>query len=149
LPKHNSSIVCNNTFYMSKTKAKNKYLKYEMEYPIHASKGSLFNFLSTAGGLSMWFADDVNLRGSAFEFVWDDNKQTAEVVAKRENHYIRFHWKHEPDYTYFEFKISVDELTGDVALVITDFAEDQQAVDNAVLLWQNQVKDLHHALGAY
>jgi uncharacterized protein YndB with AHSA1/START domain len=131
-----------------KPRTKERYLKYEMEYPIHASKGSLYNLLSSAGGLAMWFADDVNLKGTAFEFIWEDNKQQAEVLAKKENQYIRFKWKHEPEYTYFEFRISVDELTGDVALVITDFAEDTQAVDNAKLLWQNQVKDLHHALGA-
>jgi len=55
---------------------------------------------------------------------------------------------HDPDYTFFEFKISTDEITGDVALLVTDFAEDESAVDNAKLLWKSQIDDLHHVLGA-
>lgn len=124
------------------------YIKFEMEFPIHASKGSLYSYLSTASGLSMWFANSVKLRGKEYVFTWDKNEQIAEVVTHKEGLFIKFRWKHEPKSTFFEFRIQIDELTGDVALLITDFAEDEAAMENAKLLWESQIEDLHHALGA-
>jgi uncharacterized protein YndB with AHSA1/START domain len=133
---------------MAKAKSKPVYIKFEMEFPIHASINSLFSYLSTASGLSVWFADDVNLKDDNFVFFWEDNSQEAEVLNKKENLFIKFRWLHEPEYTFFEFKISVDEITGDVALIVTDFAEDEAALENAKLLWKSQIDDLHHVLGA-
>ena len=133
---------------MAKAKSKPVYTKFEMEFPIHASKNSLYSYLATPSGLSMWFADNVNLHEENFIFVWEDNSQEAEVLNKKDNLSIKFRWLHEPNHTYFEFRISIDEITGDVALMITDFVEDDSTVENAKLLWKSQIDDLHHALGA-
>ena len=38
-------------------------IKFEMEFPIHASPQLLFQYISTPSGLSEWFADNVNSRG--------------------------------------------------------------------------------------
>ena len=35
--------------------------KFVGEYPINASRKMLFPYMSTASGLSLWFADDVNI----------------------------------------------------------------------------------------
>jgi hypothetical protein len=129
-------------------KSKSKYLKFELEFPIHASKNSLYNFFSTSGGLSMWFADACSVIGDDFHFSWEKIEQVARLVTKKENHHVRYKWTHEPDYTFFEFRIEVDELTGDVALVVTDWAEDVSSMENAKLLWASQIDNLHHALGA-
>lgn len=121
--------------------------KYELEYPINSSLKVLFNRLSTPGGLAEWFADDVNLRGSVFTFIWERSEQLAEVVHRKDNNYIRFHWLDDEDkQAYFEFKISQDELTGDVSLLITDFAEDDEKTD-AVDLWDTQIAELKHVIG--
>ena len=133
---------------MAKAKSKPVYVKFEMEFPIHASKNSLYSYLATPDGLRMWFADNVNLHDENFVFYWDGNSQEAKVLNKKENHSIRFRWLTEPDYTFFEFRISSDEITGDLALIVTDFAEDELAVENSKLLWKSQIDDLHHALGA-
>ncbi len=129
-------------------KPKSKYLKFELEFAIHASKSSLYNFFSTSGGLSMWFADSCSVIGDDFHFSWEKTEQVARLVTKKENHHVRYKWTHEPDYTFFEFRIEVDELTGDVALVVTDWAEDVSSMENAKLLWVSQIDNLHHALGA-
>jgi hypothetical protein len=130
------------------SKAKSKYLKFELEFPIHASRNSLYNFFSTAGGLSMWFADSCFVMGDDYRFKWDKSEQVARLVSQKENQYARYKWTHEPDYTFFEFRIEVDELTGDVALVVTDWAEDVSSMENAKMLWTSQIDNLHHALGA-
>jgi hypothetical protein len=40
----------------------------------------------------------------------------------------------------------MDELTNDVALVITDYAEENEKAD-AIELWNTQIAELKHVLG--
>ena len=121
--------------------------KIVLEYPIQSSPKVLYPRLSTPGGLAEWFADDVNLRGNTFSFVWDGAEQIAEVLAKKENRYIRFRWTEDDDEeAWFEFRINVDELTKDVALVVIDMVEEGDEED-ASELWNSQVSELKHVIG--
>lgn len=120
--------------------------KYELEYTLNTSPAILFNRLSTPEGLSEWFADDVNLRKGKYTFIWEGTEQEASVMQRKANKIIRFHWEDDEDETYFEFKIHTDELTGDVALLITDFAEEGEKGD-AIDLWDSQISELKHAIG--
>lgn len=124
------------------------FKKIELEFPINASPKVLFYRLSTAGGLSEWFADDVNLEGDIFTFIWDGNEQKAQLLSKKDGKAARFHWI-DDDYedSYFEFKISQDDLTGDVSLVITDCV-DQAEVEDQTELWEKQVEVLKRNLGS-
>jgi uncharacterized protein YndB with AHSA1/START domain len=121
--------------------------KYELEYTLNTSPGFLYTRLSTPEGLSEWFADDVNLKKEKFLFIWEGAEQEATVIQKKANKYIRFHWEDDEDQdNYFEFRIHTDELTGDVALLITDFAEEDEK-DDAIDLWDTQISELKHAIG--
>lgn len=120
--------------------------KFTLEYQLNCSPLVLYPRLSTPGGLSEWFADNVNVDGKYFVFFWDKSSQRAEIVQKRENMYIRFKWVDEPDHTYFEFRLISDELTGDNALLITDFSEDEEKND-AIELWNSQISALKHCIG--
>jgi hypothetical protein len=120
--------------------------KFTLEYSLNCSPIVLYPRLSTPGGLSEWFADNVNVEGKFLVFFWDKTAQKAEVVQKRENIYIRFKWAEEPDHTYFEFRLVTDELTGDNALMITDFADDDDK-EGAVDLWNSQIAALKHCIG--
>ena len=78
---------------------------------------------STASGLTEWFADDVNVKGKRFTFFWDGSEQAAEMVQNKDSRLVRFKWDDDDEEdTFFEFLIEKDELTGDVTLMITDFA---------------------------
>ena len=70
------------------------------------------------------------------------------MVLKKDNRYVRFKWCNDEDLEkcYFEFKINIDELTGDVALFITDFAEEDEKED-VIDLWDTQVAKLKHVIG--
>lgn len=120
--------------------------KFVLEYTFSTSPRVLFDRLSTPAGLSEWFADDVNIKENLFSFVWDNTEQMAEVVSQKDNKYIRFRWIDEDEDSFFEFRIQKDELTGDLALLITDFAEDDEKED-ATGLWDTQIAELKHALG--
>jgi uncharacterized protein YndB with AHSA1/START domain len=121
--------------------------KYELEYTLNTSPVILYPRLSTPGGLSEWFADNVNLRKGKYTFIWEGTQQEASVVQKKTNKFIRFRWEDEEEEDlYFEFRLDTDELTGDVALLITDFAEEDEK-DDAIDLWDTQVSELKQAIG--
>jgi len=121
-------------------------IKYELEYTLNTSPKVLFNRLSTPGGIAEWFADDVNMKDSIYTFIWEGSEQKAELLQKKDLKYARFRWLDEDENEYFEFKIRQDELTGDVALLITDFANEDEK-DDAVDLWDSQISELKHAIG--
>lgn len=123
-------------------------VKFEIEVPIHASPSLLYQYLSSPSNLQEWFADKVNSRGKIFSFIWDGEEEKAEVILKRSDERIKFKWlESEDDDTYFEFRIIVDALTKDVSLFITDFA-DEDEVEETKQLWENQIDDLKHTIGA-
>lgn len=122
-------------------------IKFEQEFIVNASISVIYPMLSTPSGLSDWFSDDVNINGKTFTFIWDGVGQQAELVAKRANVFTRFRWLDDDDpKSYFEFKLATDELTNEVALVITDFAEKDELEDSKEL-WETQVDKLKHNLG--
>ena len=124
-------------------------IKFEMEFPIKVSQKLLFQYISTPSGLSEWFADNVNSRGEIFIFIWDDSEESAKLIKKINNEKIQFQWldDEETDY-YFELRIQFDEITKDVSLIVTDFAEDEEEVEESKLLWTNQISDLKKVLGS-
>lgn len=123
-------------------------IKFELEFPIHASPSLLYQYISTPSGLSEWFADNVNSRGELYKFIWDGAEEQAKVLSKKSGERIKFKWLHDEDEPYyFELRIQVDEITKDVSLIIVDFSEEDE-VDETKMLWENQISDLKHVLGS-
>lgn len=121
--------------------------KYELEYTLNTSTNILYNRISTPEGLSEWFADNVNLKNGRYTFIWEGSESVASVLQKKSNKFIRFKWEDdEEEEAYFEFRIHTDELTRDVALIITDFAEEEDKND-AIDLWDSQISELKQAIG--
>ncbi|MDE1207073.1 START-like domain-containing protein [Tenacibaculum larymnensis] len=124
-------------------------VKFELEFPIHASPSMLYQYFATPAGLEEWFADRVNSRGKIITFMWDDSEEEAKIITKKADERIKFKWtESEGDDSYFEFKIQVDPLTKDVAVIVTDFADDEDDAEEAKMLWQNQIEELKHTIGA-
>ena len=127
-----------------------KMKEFVIEYDFQSSPQLLFQYLSTASGLSEWFSDDVNYRGEKYTFIWGDSEEYARVLSKKINEKIRFQWINgeddEKDY-FFEFKIQMDEITKDVSLIITDYA-DENELEEAKLLWDSLISDLKQVLGS-
>jgi uncharacterized protein YndB with AHSA1/START domain len=122
--------------------------KFELEYVIRTSAGILYEFITTPSGLSEWFADDVNIRDGIFTFFWDGSEQKAKLLGFKEEKFIRLSWIDKPDGMYFEFRIEKDELTGDVSLIIIDFADEAADMQTSKLLWDSQVNKLLGVLGS-
>lgn len=122
---------------------------YHLEYPIQSSINILFERLSTISGLSEWFADDVNIdREGVYTFTWEGSSQQAKLVSKKKGQFVRFKWLESPEDEYFEFKIQIDDLTSDVSLIVTDFADDEEEKEDAVNLWDTQIDLLKSTIGS-
>jgi len=123
---------------------------FSIEFDIQSSPQLLFPYLSTPSGLSEWFADNVNSRGELFTFIWDDSEEYAKLLSKKNNEKVKFQWQTDEDDQddyYFEFYIQVDEITKDVSLIVSDFA-DEDELEEAKMLWQNSIADLKQVLGS-
>ena len=117
------------------------------EYQLKTTPSLLFNRISSASGLSEWFADNVN-----FEESW--SLSHGEIQCKRQrlrvwypiNPFVFAGWSRGL-VTEFEFTINEDELTGDIALIVTDMVEEDEEED-AINLWDSQISRLKRAIGS-
>ena len=109
----------------------------------------VYQYISTPSGLSEWFSDNVNSRGELFTFIWNDSEEQAKLISKKNDERVKFRWLADEDdkSVFFEIKIQVDEITKDVSLIVTDFAEVDE-VDEAKMLWDNQISSLKQVLGS-
>lgn len=124
-------------------------VKFEVEFALQASPSMLYQYLATPSGLEEWFADKVTLRGKKITFIWNDSQETAKIVSTKRDEKVRYKWiESEDDESYFEFKIQVDALTQDVSVLITDFADDKNSVEESKMLWESQLEELKHNIGA-
>ena len=123
-------------------------VKFEMEFVVQASPSLLYQYMATPSGMSEWFADNVNSRGEMYTFIWDGSEEQAKVLAKKNAERVRFRWLEDEDEPYyFELRIQVDEITKDVSLIITDFAEEDE-IDEGKMFWENQISELKHIIGS-
>jgi len=125
-----------------------KRTKFKIEYQLKTSSiNILWNSIGTPLGLAEWFADGVTVNNEEYVFSWDKNEQTAFLVDNKVNTSIRFQWEEDKgtDY-YFELKIVSLEVTGDLALIIIDFAEPGDKEDS-IMLWNKQIETLRRKTG--
>ncbi|MGF1565750.1 MAG: START-like domain-containing protein [Flavobacteriales bacterium] len=125
-------------------------VRFQREYILNVSRSILFNCLSTPSGMSEWFADDVNIKDDVFTFFWDSSEEQARLIAKKREEFVRFRWlelEDEGHECFFELRIRIDALTGETALIVTDYA-DEDELDEGKLLWDSQIENLKRILGS-
>ena len=91
--------------------------------------------------------DDVNIKKTFTSSL--DGSENLPVCLKKKDEFVKFRWlEAEEDGldTFFELRIR-GRAEGENALVITDFAEDEDEVEDAKDLWQAQVDKLRQVLG--
>lgn len=125
------------------TTKKKVLLEYDMKsVPVML----LWNYITTENGLNQWFADEVEIINKEYTFKWGKSSQVAHLLGSRLGMYVKLRWDEEPPGTYFEMRITVNELTDATMLSVTDFAEageEQEAED----LWDSQIESLKRLLG--
>ncbi|MDR2123117.1 MAG: SRPBCC domain-containing protein [Flavobacteriaceae bacterium] len=123
-------------------------IKYQLEFDMKCSTTLLFEYIGTSSGMSEWLADEVTERGDEFTFVWGGQEETANLIRYKEESFVRFRWQEdEGTKCFWELAINVDDVTNDVALVITDFAEEDD-LEHSKLYWTNLIDDLRKIIGS-
>lgn len=122
--------------------------KIELEYILRTSDTILYNCMSTPSGLEEWFAPEVHIRGDVFTFLWEGEERKAKLVAKKKEQMVRYQWldENDADSNFFELNIKIDEMTGELALLITDFAEEGEE-DDQKMLWDEAIEELKRHIG--
>ncbi len=121
--------------------------KIVLEYPMRGSAVMIWRYIGTAAGLSPWFADRVECFDRTYDFIWGKTeKRTAHLVSQRNGVYVKFRWDDEPQSTFFEMRISYNELTRENTLEITDFA-DKGEIEDQKELWNSQIENLRRQSG--
>ena len=122
------------------------------DFEINASKQMLYPYLSSASGLSQWFADDVTIdEDKVYNFIWDDEDHKAKMVSHRTHHYVKFEFLPvngvvDDDPAHFEIRLELNELTQSVYIKITDYSE-MEDVDELYDLWQGLIDNLKETVG--
>ncbi|MDH4057573.1 MAG: START-like domain-containing protein [Cyclobacteriaceae bacterium] len=125
---------------------------FSEDYEIHASAKMLYPYISTASGLSEWFADDVTINPEKiYTFVWDNERHKAIVASHRTNHFTRFEFLPEneedkDDPSYFELRIELNELTQTTFLKVSDYS-DIDDLTELKDLWDSLIEDLRKVVG--
>ena len=113
-------------------------------------KGSapmIWSYIGNSAGLSPWFADKVENTDKTFRFYWGKTEcRVAHLVAQRNGVYVKFRWDDESLNTYFEMRISYNELTREHTLEITDFA-DKNETEEQKDLWDSLIENLRRQSG--
>lgn len=116
---------------------------------MRASKKMLYPFISSASGLSQWFADDVNVNNEdkVFTFIWDGDENQARMVSSRINHHVKFEFIDfdEDDPNFVEFALDINELTNTTFIRVTDYSD--MEMEEAQELWESQIHNLKEIVG--
>ena len=124
--------------------------KFHIEFVMgNATQASLWRMISQIDGLSEWFADEVTMNDeeNIYTFRWGKSDNQAEIISVKPQQSIRYRWLDEDDENiYFEFQLHKLELSNEIALQVTDFAESDEKGD-AIALWETQIEEMKRQLG--
>ncbi|GAB3755205.1 hypothetical protein GCM10028817_22910 [Spirosoma pomorum] len=127
-------------------------IKFVVEYELRASPKVLFPYISTASGLSQWFASKVNtLPEQRLDFQWDNESHIARQVSMRQNKGVRFEFLEtgdaETENNYVDFRVDQSELTQSTFLRITDYSPTTDE-DELYDLWDGLLDKLKEIVGS-
>jgi uncharacterized protein YndB with AHSA1/START domain len=127
--------------------------KFNLEYPLQTkSPNIIWELISTASGLQKWIADEVIQDGDTLTFTWgqpwtDRDTKSSRILEKEKNRFIKMRWDyHEDEESYWELRIQASEITGNLVLLITDYAEPDD-IGDLKELWASDLERLHQVSG--
>lgn len=114
----------------------------------------LYPYLSTAGGLAQWFADDVVVtQNKQLDFFWDKEKYRAHIVSQKQNKLIKFEFRGDDnsnghtDHPFIEIDLDSNDLTGTVFMKITDTMTSSEDLEELREIWQYLTDNLKEIVG--
>lgn len=122
--------------------------RFSIEFLVHSTPSALYEMLLSPSGFSEWYCDDVDVRGDEYTFKWGGEEEKARLIGQRQNEVTRWQRLSEEDpEAFYEFRIKIDPITNELALIVTDHAWPNE-LENAKALWHSQIANLTRVLGA-
>lgn len=129
-------------------------IKFVADYQINTSKKIIYPYLSTASGLSQWFADDVIINeDKIYNFIYDGENHYARPTIMRTNHHVKFEFfdpsledEEASDKPFIEFKLEENELTQTFYLRVIEYGDayDEQEQRS---IWEGLIGSLKEIIG--
>jgi hypothetical protein len=129
--------------------------RIDIEYPLTTkSPNIIWEQISSAHGLERWLANHVTEDDGVFTFTWgepwtEQDIRKALLIEYVKYDHIRLQWEddeQEGNDAFWEMRIEKSDLTNHLNLIITDFAEDDDA-EGLKILWESNLDRLHRASG--
>ena len=129
--------------------------RIDIEYPLTSkSLNIIWEQISSAHGLERWLANHVTEDDGVFTFTWgepwtEQDIRKALLIEYVKYDHIRLQWEddeQEGNDAFWEMRIEKSDLTNHLNLIITDFAEDDDA-EGLKILWESNLDRLHRASG--
>ena len=121
--------------------------KFTVEYIVRSSPAILFGFVTNPSNLAQWFSDYCDANDNYIVFGWGGSREQAQIVEFIEDEFVKYHWMDGKAGEYFSFRIYKSDIANDTILEITDFADEKEVKDQ-IMLWDSQIEELKHQLGA-
>lgn len=112
-----------------------------------ASPHSIWNQISTARGLSEWFAPRVDITKKSIHIFWDDvgDDRLGTIHKFIPNKLIEWRWNDDPD-SYIRMEIVTTELSNSTSLLVDDH---DRGLERETLrqIWETHEERLYASLG--
>ena len=128
--------------------------KFSSEFEIKASAKVIFPYLSTPGGLSQWFADDVSFTPKKNLIMQIDGEEMFGKIASIKNNssvkieFLDDDQQEEDDASFVEMKLETNDLTGALYFIATDYSDFIESNEEHYELWEGLVDALCSIVGA-
>ncbi len=86
-------------------------------------------------------------QGDIFIFGWNGSFQRARQEIVVDEELVHYHWEETKKDEFFSFKVYKSEISNDTILEVSDYAEAKEVKEQS-FLWDKQIEDLKHAIGA-
>lgn len=120
--------------------------QYTAEYILKATPTLVWEYITTSTGLSDWYCDDVKIQKDVYVFFWKpDYSEEAVLVNTIPHKEVKYDWLDTPN-EFLKFNLEFDDLTSELSLLITFFADENEHEDE-LLYWNQCIKKLHKVIG--
>ena len=129
--------------------------KLTLEYPLSTKSTKLvWDMIGNAAGLQKWLADQVVEGEDTLTFTWgqpwtERDTKTSRILEIEKQDHIRMLWDYHEDTPecYWEIRIGQSDLTGNLSLLITDYAADDEEETDLRGIWDDNFERLHRVCG--
>ena len=130
--------------------------KLTIEYPLSTrSPKIVWDMISNAAGLQKWLADKVvEDNADTMTFTWghpwtERDTKTSRILEIEKMDHIRLMWDYHEDIpeAYWEMRIEKSDLTGELSLLVTDYAADDDEEEDLRGIWDDNFERLHRVSG--